>query len=95
MIIVLLPPLLFACTALKPIGKLSDQELVDKYYATDLELYMAKGSSEKGSTNFPGTSSGGSIDNHEIKHKKPSKIDKLEKKLDIMRQELLKRGYMP
>ena len=55
-IFLLIPALLFACTALKPVDKLSDQELIDKYYATDLELYMVKGPSGKGNTDFPGSS---------------------------------------
>ncbi len=95
MIIILVPVLLFACTALKPVESLSDQELIDKYYATDLDLYMVKGSSGKGNTNFPKPSSGDSIEGYETKKKGSSKIYKLEQKLEVMRQELLKRGYMP
>ncbi|ODS31387.1 MAG: hypothetical protein SCARUB_03485 [Candidatus Scalindua rubra] len=41
-IIVLMPVLLFACTTLKPVEKLTDKELIDKYYKTDLKLYMVK-----------------------------------------------------
>ncbi|MDR4504695.1 MAG: hypothetical protein MRK01_07885 [Candidatus Scalindua sp.] len=94
-IFLLIPALLFACTALKPVDKLSDQELIDKYYATDLELYMVKGPSGKGNTDFPRSSSGNTANGHGEKQKNSAKINKLEQRLEIMRQELLKRGYMP
>ncbi len=86
-----IPTLLFACTALKPVEKLSDKELIDRYYAKDLELYMVKSSSEKGNTSDLSSR----IEDHQTKQKGSSKIKKLEQRLEVMRQELLKRGYMP
>ncbi len=86
-IIALIPILLFACSTLKSVEKLSDKELVDKYYKTDLKLYMAKRPGSGYSTN--------SIPSKEYVGKGNNKISNLERKLEIMRQELIKRGYIP
>jgi hypothetical protein len=87
-VIVLMPVLLFACTAFKPVGKLTDKELIDKYYKTDLDLYMVKRDAEKTNLSKPGGAGGyGSRD--------AEKIKKIEDKLAIMEQELNKRGYIP
>ena len=86
-IIVLIPFLLFACSALKPVEKLSDKELVDKYYGTDLKLYMAKRAGNSNTANLnPSNNYGG---------KENNKISKLERKLEIMKQELIRREYIP
>ncbi len=82
-----MPFILFACSALKPVEKLSDKELVDKYYETDLKLYMAKRDSS-------GYSTGPSL-SKEYTSKENNKISKIERKLEIMRQELIRRGYIP
>ncbi|MFQ5712942.1 MAG: hypothetical protein ACE5GU_02820 [Candidatus Scalinduaceae bacterium] len=86
-IIVSMPFILFACSALKPVEKLSDKELVDKYYKTDLKLYMAKraGSGYSTSPSPP----------KEYVGKGNNKISKIEKQLEVMRQELIRRGYIP
>ena len=47
MLLVLIPVLLFACTALKPVEKLTDKELVDRYYKIDLQIYMVKRAASK------------------------------------------------
>lgn len=94
-IVILIPTLLLACTALKSVDKLSDQELIDRYYATDLDLYMVKRPSVKGNTDLSISSSGDSVNDHVMKQKNSAKINKLEQRLEVMRQELLKRGYMP
>jgi hypothetical protein len=86
-IIVLIPFLLFACSTLKPVENLTDKELVDKYYETDLKLYMAKRDGGGYSTN-PSLSK-------EYTSKENNKISKIERKLEIMRQELIQRGYIP
>ncbi len=86
-IIVLIPFLLFACSALKPVEKLSDKELVDKYYGTDLKLYMAK---RAGNSNTANLNPSNNYDG-----KENNKISKLERKLEIMKQELIRRGYIP
>ena len=86
-IIALIPILLFACSTLKSVEKLSDKELVDKYYKTDLKLYMTKRAGSGYSTN-PSHSK-------EYVGKGNNKISKLERKLEIMRQELIRRGYIP
>ncbi|MBZ0109207.1 MAG: hypothetical protein K8F52_11100 [Candidatus Scalindua rubra] len=92
MLLILLPVLLFACTALKSVEKLTDEELVDRYYKTDLNLYMIKRAALKSNpSNYSGVSgsagSGYSKDSEKIK--------KIEGKLEIMKQEMNKRGYMP
>ncbi len=86
-IITLIPVLLFACSTLKSVETLSDKELVDKYYKTDLKLYMVKraGSGYSTSPRPP----------KEYVGKGNNKISKLERKLEIMRQELIRRGYIP
>jgi hypothetical protein len=84
---VLIPFLLFACSALKPVEKLSDKELVDKYYGTDLKLYMAK---RAGNSNTANLNPSNNYDG-----KENNKISKLERKLEIMKQELIRRGYIP
>ncbi len=81
MLLILLPVLLFACTALKPVEGLTDKELIDRYYKVDLDLYMVK------------RASGGMGDDHISKD--AEKIKKIENKLAIMKQELNTRGYMP
>ncbi len=90
---VLIPVLLFACTALKPVEKLTDNELADRYDQIDLQIYMAKRSASKSNpSNYPGVSgsTGSGFSNRDTK-----KIKKLEEKLSVVRQELIKRGYMP
>ncbi len=82
-----MPFILFACSALKPVEKLSDKELVDKYYKTDLKLYMAKRPGGGYSTS-PSPSK-------EYVGKGNNKTSKLERKLEVMRQELIRRGYIP
>ena len=79
--LVLMPVLLFACTALKPMGELTDKELIDRYYKVDLELYMVKRASD-------GTGDGNIS-------KDAEKIKKIEDKLTVMKHELNIRGYMP
>jgi hypothetical protein len=86
-IIILMPFLLFACSTLKPVEKLTDKELVDRYYETDLKLYMVKRS---GSGHITNTSPSKEYDGEEN-----NKTRKLERKLEIMRQELIRRGYIP
>ena len=86
-IIALIPILLFACSTLKSVEKLSDKELVDKYYKTDLKLYMAKRAGSGYSTN-PSPPK-------EYVGKENNKISKIEKQLEVMRQELIRRGYIP
>ena len=93
MLLLLMPVFLFACTALKPVEKLTDKELIDRYYKTDLNLYMVKRSSSKSNpSNYPGVSgsTGSGYSSRDAK-----KIEKIEDKLAIMKQEMNKRGYMP
>lgn len=86
-IIILIPFLLFACSALRPVEKMTDKELVDKYYKMDLQLYMAKRAGNGNTANpNPSNNYGG---------KENNKISKLEKKLEIMKQELIRREYIP
>jgi hypothetical protein len=93
MLLILMPVLLFACTALKPVEKLTDKELIDRYYKTDLNLYMVKRSSAKSNpSNYPGVS--GSTGSG-YSSRDAEKIKKIEDKLAIMKQEMNKRGYMP
>lgn len=87
-VIVLIPVFLFACTAFKPVGKLTDKELIDKYYKTDLNLYMVK--RDAGKTNLSKPDSDGGYGSRDAE-----KVRKIEDKLAIMRQELIKRGYIP
>lgn len=89
----LIPVLLFACTTLKPVDKLTDKELVDRYYKTDLNLYMLKRAASKSNpSNYSGVSgSAGSG----YSSRDSEKIRKIEGKLAIMKQEMNKRGYMP
>ncbi len=89
----LIPVLLFACTTLKPVEKLTDDELADRYDKIDLQIYMVKRSASKSNpSSYPGvsgsTGSGYSSSDSQ-------KIKKLEEKLRVVRQELVKRGYMP
>ena len=58
-----------------------------KYYKTDLKLYMAKraGSGYSTSPSPP----------KEYVGKGNNKISKIEKQLEVMRQELIRRGYIP
>ena len=89
MILVLIPVLLFACTVIKPVEKLTDDELADRYDKIDLQIYMVKRAASKDNpAKYPGVS--GSAGSGDIK-----KIEKLEEKLEVVRQELIKRGYMP
>ncbi len=44
---ILLPVFLFACVALKPVEKLTDEELADRYDKIDLEIYMVKRAASK------------------------------------------------
>ena len=90
---ILLPVFLFACVALKPVEKLTDEELADRYDKIDLEIYMVKRVASKdnpakytgGSGSLQSSYSSGDI----------KKIKKLEEKLRVVRQELTKRGYIP
>ena len=93
MILILIPVFLFACTALKPVEKLTDKELIDRYYKTDLNLYMVKrAASESNPSNYPVISGGiGSG----YSDRDAEKIKKIEGKLTIMKREMNKRGYMP
>ncbi len=88
-----MPVLLFACTAMKPVEKLTDKELIDRYYKTDLNLYMVKrAASRSNPSNYPGVSgSAGSG----YSSRDAEKIKKIEDKLAIMKHEMNKRGYMP
>ncbi len=86
-IIVSMPFILFACSVLKPVEKLSDKELVDKYYKTDLKLYMTKRAGSGYSTS--------PSPQKEYVGKGNNKISKIEKQLEVMRQELIRRGYIP
>ena len=90
---VLLPVFLFACVALKPVEKLTDEELADRYDKIDLQIYMVKraGKSKTTSANPGGSgNTGSSYSGGDIK-----KIKKLEANLEVVRQELIKRGYIP
>jgi len=92
-LLILIPVLLFACTALKPVGDLTDKELVDRYYKVDLNLYMVKRAAAKSNpSNYSGVSgsAGGGYSSRDSE-----KIKKMESKLAIMKQEMNKRGYMP
>ncbi len=89
-LLILLPVLLFACTALKPADKLTDKELVDRYYKADLSLYMVKRAASKSN---PSNYSGGAESGYSSRDSE--KIKKIEDKLAIMKQEMNKRGYMP
>ena len=92
--IILIPFLLFACSSLKQPNKLSDKELINKYYETDLKLYMVKRAS--GGGNETGLRIlNGNVEKVEHNRESLHKVSKLERKVEIMRQELLKRGYMP
>ena len=90
---ILLPVFLFACVALKPVEKLTDEELADRYDKIDLQIYMVKRAASKdnpskytgGSGSLQSSYSSGDI----------KKIKKLEGKLEVVRQELVKRGYIP
>ena len=90
---ILLPVFLFACVALKPVEKLTDGELADRYHQTGLQIYMVKSAASKdnpskytgGSGSLQSSYSSGDI----------KKIKKLEGKLEVVRQELVKRGYFP
>ena len=93
MILVLIPVLLFACTVIKPVEKLTDDELADRYDKIDLQIYMVKRAASKDNpAKYRGSSgsTGSGYSNGDIK-----KIEKLEEKLGVVRQELIKRGYMP
>ncbi len=89
----LIPVLLFACTTLKPVEKLTDDELADRYDKIDLQIYMVKRSASKSNpAKYPDVSGSaeGGYSSGDIK-----KIKKLEEKQQIVRQELINRGYMP
>ncbi len=91
MILVLMPILLFACTAMKPVEKLTDKELIDRYYKIDLNLYMVKRDAAK--SNPSSGESGNTGSGYSSRDAK--KIKEIEDKLTIMKLELNKRGYMP
>ena len=90
---ILLPVFLFACVALKPVEKLTDEELADRYDKIDLQIYMVKRAASKdnpskytgGSGSLQSSYSSGDI----------KKIKKLEAELEVVKQELVKRGYIP
>ena len=89
---ILLPVFLFACVALKPVEKLTDEELADRYDKIDLHIYMVKRAAKDNPAKSPsgsGSSQSG-YSNGDIK-----KIKKLEANLEVVRQELVKRGYIP
>jgi len=90
-----MPVLLFACTTLKPVDELTDKELIDQYYKVDLNLYMVKRDAKKTELDKIGhpIESGSSQSGYSSRD--AEKIKKIEDKLTIMKQELLKRGYMP
>ena len=92
-LLLLIPVLLLACTALKPVGKLTDKELVDRYYKTDLNLYMVKRAASKSNPSSYSGVSGGAGSGYSSKD--AEKIKKIEDKLLIMKQEMNRRGYMP
>jgi hypothetical protein len=90
---ILLPVFLFACVALKPVEKLTDEELADRYDKIDLQIYMVKRAASKDNpSKYTGESGSlqSSYSSGDIK-----KIKKLEAKLKVVRQELVKRGYIP
>ena len=90
---ILLPVFLFACTVLKPVEKLTDEELADRYDKIDLQIYMVKRAASKNNQAKYPSGSGSShsgYGNCDVK-----KIKKLEEKLGVVRQELIKRGYIP
>ncbi len=93
--IVLMPVLLFACATLKPVGELTDKELIDKYYKTDLNLYMVKRDAKKTKQDKIGHPIEADSPQNGYSSKVTEKIKKIEDKLKVMKQELLKRGYMP
>ncbi len=90
---ILLPVFLFACVALKPVEKLTDGELADRYHQIGLQIYMVKSDASKdnpskytgGSGSLQSSYSSGDI----------KKIKKLEAELEVVKQELVKRGYIP
>ncbi len=94
-IIVLMPVLLFACTTLKPVKELTDKELIDKYYKTDLNLYMVKRDVIKTKQDKVGHPLESGSSQSGYSGRTAEKIKKIEDKLEVMREELLKRGYMP
>lgn len=94
--ILFIPVLLYACTTFKPVEKLTDTELIDTYYKTDLNLYMVK--RDAGKTGSAGTAEGfpeyggaGSA----YSSRDTEKIRRLEERLLVMKEELIKRGYIP
>ncbi len=91
--IALMPILLFACTTLKPVEELTDKELIDKYYKVDLNLYMVKRDAKKTKQIGNPIESESSQSSHSSRD--AEKIKKIEDKLAVMEQELLKRGYIP
>lgn len=90
-----MPFLLFACSALKPVEKLSDKDLIDEYYKTDLKIYMVRRDSGINSPTKSDQPKGSVGKELEYSSKDFDKINKLEKKLEVLRQELVRRGYMP
>lgn len=94
-IIVTLPILLFACATLKPVEELTDKELIDKYYKTDLNLYMAKRDAAKAKHDKIEYSLASGSSQSGYSNSDMEKLKKIEDKLAVMKQELLKRGYMP
>jgi hypothetical protein len=95
LIIVLIPVMLFACTTLKPVEELTDKELIDKYYKVDLNLYMVKRDAKKTKLDKIGHSIASGSPQSGYSSRDVEKIKKIEDKLTVMKQELLKRGYMP
>ncbi len=72
---------------------MTDKELTDKYYATDLKLYMIKrGSNHSSKTESSDVSAGKAV---EYSNRDINKIKNLEAQLEVMKQELIKREYMP
>ena len=93
LLLILLPVLLFPCTALTPVGKLTDNELADRYDKIDLQIYMVKHAASKDNPAKYSSVSGSTGSNYSSRD--TEKINKLEERLMVVRQELIKRGYMP
>ncbi len=94
-VIVLMPVLLFACTTLKSVEKLTDKELAERYDKIDIYIYMVKRDAGKTNPAKPGYTGGYGSTGSGYSSKDIEKIKKIEEKLNVMRQELIKRGYMP
>ncbi len=88
-----MPVLLFACAAFGPVEKMTDVELADRYDKIDLQIYMVKKAASKDNLEKHTGVSGSTESGYSASDVK--KIKKLEEKLMVVKQELIKRGYMP